>query len=373
MKSTKSSFEKVINLDQQVGSYQKETNSKKLQEPPPEILMHETKVLSLEEGYSLYIKGLNKDSTTKDIRKLFSPFGSIKVSKTSGTTATIEFKRKFKAKQAMTKLNGATVKDHSIIISMTNEGSTRMNNSISCNDCKYPNRNSVWDDIDIIPIVWNENDIKPEWEKIDIKPFNINNHINNHNNEIQVEQEIVHTYEDSPPSQHSSSPRLVIDSNVQSPINSLTSYEDELGLISRFSHGTYIHATMDERFKEFNENAWEIISTEDVTINPYNQLNLLVKISYWNLAHTIEYTTHQTKFFITCGLCPYPQVIEGMYETKNTLVTIMVRNSSKIMLTFKMGEPIKAFSAHTHEFVTQSLKQYSEQPEYLGQNYKLTQ
>jgi hypothetical protein len=166
---------------------------------------------------------------------------------------------------------------------------------------------------------------------------------------------------------------LIIDSNVQSPINSLTSYEDELGLISRFSHGTYIHATMDERFKEFNENAWEIISTEDVTINPYNQLNLLVKISYWNLAHTIEYTTQQTKFFITCGLCPYPQVIEGMYETKNTLVTIMVRNSSPIMLTFKMGEPIKAFSAHTQEFVTKSLKQYSEQPEYLGQNYKLTQ
>ncbi len=85
-----------------------------------------------------------------------------------------------------------------------------------------------------------------------------------------------------------------------------------------------------------------------------NQLNLLVKISYWNLAHTIEYTTQQTKFFITCGLCPYPQVLEGMYETKNTLVPIMVRNSSPIMLTFKMGEPIKAFSANTQEFLTKS-------------------
>ena len=278
------------------------------------------------------------------------------MSKTSETTATIKFKRKIKAIQAMTALNGTTIQDHTISISMTKE---EIMGSTSNDDCTYPKRISVWHNVDIIPMIWNE----PEKEKIDSKPVNTND---------QVEQEIVHIYKDSQPPQQSSPPRLIIDDNVQSTIKPGTSYENELSSISRMYQGTYIHTTIKEKFKSFNQNAWEIISTENVNIDPYDQLNLLVKISYWNLTQTLEYTTHQTKFFITCGLCPDPQVIEGMYETKNTLVPIMVRNSSPIKLILKMGTPIKAVSAHTQEFVTKSLKQYSEEPECLGMDYKLT-
>ena len=79
-------------------------------------------------------------------------------------------------------------------------------------------------------------------------------------------------------------------------------------------------------------NAWEIISTENVNIDPYDQLNLLVKISYWNLTQTLEYTTQQTKFFITCGLCPDPQVIEGMYETKNNVLISSQVSKNRIIV-----------------------------------------
>jgi len=361
MKSTKSSCGKASDWDQKVGSYQKPTNLKEPHEPILANLMHKTQVLPLykfgsKEGYHLYIKGLSRNSTNKDIRKLFSKLGSIKVSKTSETTATIKFKRKIKAIQAMTALNGTTIQDHTISISMTKE---EIMGSTSNDDCTYPKRISVWHNVDIIPMIWNE----PEKEKIDSKPVNTND---------QVEQEIVHIYKDSQPPQQSSPPRLIIDDNVQSTIKPGTSYENELSSISRMYQGTYIHTTIKEKFKSFNQNAWEIISTENVNIDPYDQLNLLVKISYWNLTQTLEYTTHQTQFFITCGLCPDPQVVEGVYETKNTLVPIMVRNSSPIKLILKMGTPIKAVSAHTQEFVTKSLKQYSEEPECLGMDYKLT-
>jgi hypothetical protein len=221
----------------------------------------------------------------------------------------------------MTALNGTTIQDHTISISMTKE---EIMGSTSNDDCTYPKRISVWHNIDIIPMIWN----KPEKEKIDIKPVKI--------------------------------------------IDPWTSYENELSSIARMYQGTHTHTTIKEKFKGFNHNAWEIISTENVNIDPYDQLNLLVKISYWNLTQTLEYTTHQTQFFITCGLCPDPQVVEGVYETKNTLVPIMVRNSSPIKLILKMGTPIKAVSAHTQEFVTKSLKQYSEEPECLGMDYKLT-
>jgi hypothetical protein len=291
--------------------------------------MQETKVLPLykfgsKEGYHLYIEGLSKNSTNKDIRKLFSKLGSIKVSKTSETTATIKFKRKIEAIQAMIALNGTTIQNHTISISMTNEESNKIIGSTSHDDCTYQKRSSAWHNIDIIPMIWN----KPEKEKIDIKPVKIN--------------------------------------------DPWTSYENELSSISRLYQGTHTHTTIKEKFKGFNHNAWEIISTENVNIDPYDQLNLFVKISYWNLTRTLEYTTHQTKFFITCGPCPDPQVIEGMYETKNTLVSIMVRNSSPIKLILKMGIPIKEVSAHAKEFVTKIIKQYSEEPECLGLNYKLT-
>ena len=135
---------------------------------------------------------------------------------------------------------------------------------------------------------------------------------------------------------------------------------------------------IDMRLQDFNNNAWEIISMEDITLNPYSQYNIKVKISQDNLEEQFKSLWQHTNFVVTCGLCPYPQVIEGSYKTQDFITNITVRNSSQVLLTFEKGIPIQGLAAHTCIFVSRSITQhnpnhYLKHPENFLCSHNLTQ
>ena len=136
--------------------------------------------------------------------------------------------------------------------------------------------------------------------------------------------------------------------------------------------------SIDIRLQNFNDNAWEIIAMEDITLHPYSQYNIKVKISQDNLVKQFKSLGQQEKFVVTCGLCPYPQIIEGIYNTQKSITNITVRNSSQRLLTFVKGIPIQGLTAHTCNFVSQNItkhnpNQFLRHPTQLSCSHDLTQ
>ena len=110
----------------------------------------------------------------------------------------------------------------------------------------------------------------------------------------------------------------------------------------------------DQRLNEYKDNAWELMVMEHIEIPPGMLSHLPIKITAEN-NHNIRPLKSQNIFVIIAALYPYPQINDGIYNTKNKLDQVVIKNSSKDILIFKKGEILEGVKAHTHNFVVQAL------------------
>ena len=57
------------------------------------------------------------------------------------------------------------------------------------------------------------------------------------------------------------------------------------------------------------------------------------------------------KFFVTSGMCPHPQVADGIYPIRYNQIQIRVRNGNQKSLTIGTNQQIQGVHGHTLNFI----------------------
>ena len=290
---------------------------------------------------TLCIKGLNKTCRTACLQELFSPFPSLtKIMRITNTTAIAKFRKFSEAERAMKKFNGSIFAQNTITVTMAN---------------KVPS----------LETIQNKHLHAPKQEQIILSHTRHADQMDSQ--PIAIQERICHSPQDEFHTPNND-PIPIQEELIQSSLN-------EGYTLRRDSNNK--HLSVEDRLQNFNDNAWKVISTKNVTVHPYCQHDLTVKISQNDGNYTVESTKQQCKFVITCGLQPLPQIIDGIYKAQNSITHITIRNSSKSLLSLTKGEPILGVTAHTCRFVAECMEgykpKYLEQPEYSGRSFPLTQ
>jgi hypothetical protein len=96
---------------------------------------------------------------------------------------------------------------------------------------------------------------------------------------------------------------------------------------------------------------------QEVSIAPYDIKNIFVKIdpSSKVVGIDIDYPIND-KVILTSGLAPYPQLPEGIYDVKDSLFRITIKNNSNKNMDIEKYETIKGVTCHSWEFVKSMLE-----------------
>jgi hypothetical protein len=114
--------------------------------------------------------------------------------------------------------------------------------------------------------------------------------------------------------------------------------------------------TIDERLKEFNDNALHIYSIGNVAIPPYNHSSVIVKVDESPSSREITSLSQVNgKIILTAGLSPYPQLQDGVYHVTNSRLEIHVRNNSDQTMVIEKNEQIRGVDCHNWRFVKRIL------------------
>ena len=381
-----------------------------------------SKIHTRGDGKAIYIDGMGKNTSKSTLRNLFQPFGEIiKINMySSKRSATIVFCNKRSAKKAKSQMQRSPCKGVPMKISMakdkvyeqepaaTNIKETVIKQSESYISLTTISSLSAWDELETKPqLIQNDqvsqsctsiSSIQSEWDEIeiedeiDIKPFHIDNHVDEQNHKKQKEQlkddyiiinnmepevkqeinEIQQCFNDfnktkeHPPSQPHP-PSSPVSSQASEPFHG---FEPEP--IIDHSPDMATHTISHQRLRDFQDNSWEIICMEEVAIPPRMSSTFSARITAENLSSVRNSLRNQNTFVLTCGLCPYPQTVDGVYYAQNGRVNLTIHNSSKSILLLRPEEVIKGLTAHTIKFVLQSLHQSYGNHSELRKSYNYT-
>jgi hypothetical protein len=109
--------------------------------------------------------------------------------------------------------------------------------------------------------------------------------------------------------------------------------------------------------KDYKDNTLKFYSTENVTIAPYDAQIMILDIinDPWFTPHfPLTSSSARKKFkhiFVTSGMCPHPQVPDGIYPIKYNQIQIVVRNGNQKSLKIGTNQQIQGLHGHTLNFI----------------------
>jgi hypothetical protein len=109
--------------------------------------------------------------------------------------------------------------------------------------------------------------------------------------------------------------------------------------------------TRDERLQEFNNNSLQIFAVSKVSISPYTESSVWVKLNPTTSREITSLSQVDGQMILTGGLSPYPQVQDGVYQVTNSSLTITIRNNSNEDMIIHKNEIIRGVDVHSWKFV----------------------
>ena len=107
----------------------------------------------------------------------------------------------------------------------------------------------------------------------------------------------------------------------------------------------------------YKDNTLQFYATEKVTIAPYSQEIMILDIinaPWFTPTFPLTSSSSRKKFnkiFVTSGMCPHPQVADGIYPVRYNQIQIVVRNGSEKVLTIGTNQQIQGLHGHTLNFI----------------------
>ena len=112
---------------------------------------------------------------------------------------------------------------------------------------------------------------------------------------------------------------------------------------------------MKKRRQEFNNNSLQIFAVSKVSISPYTESSVRVKLNPTTSREINPLSEVDGIIIMTGGLSPYPQIQDGIYQVTNSSLTIIIKNNSNEDMIIKRHEIIRGVDVHTWKFVRKSM------------------
>ena len=145
----------------------------------------------------------------------------------------------------------------------------------------------------------------------------------------------------------SSSSSSATTSSSSSPSHNHRKTENSRGQIN-----SNMDTTMFE-MNQFNNESLQIVSTQDMVLLPYTTTSFKARI----IKHDNQnFNMQEGKVSLTCGTAPFIQIIDGIYQVKESILNPTIRNNSSIVTNIYKNKIIKGTTCHLEENFNEDIK-----------------
>ena len=113
-----------------------------------------------------------------------------------------------------------------------------------------------------------------------------------------------------------------------------------------------IDTTMFE-MNRFNNESLQIVSTQDMVLLPYTTTPFEARII---TNKDQNFNILEGKVSLTCGVAPFIQIIDGIYQVKDSILTPSIRNNSSIIIHIYKNKIIQGTTCHLKEDTIKGMK-----------------
>ena len=155
----------------------------------------------------------------------------------------------------------------------------------------------------------------------------------------------IHQEYSSSAASSSSSPAST--SSSSSPSHNLSKIKNSQG---------QIHPNMDTtmlKMNQFNNESLQIVSTQDMVLLPYTTTSFKARI----IKHDDQnFNMPEGKVSLTCDTTPFIQIIDGIYQVKESILNPAIRNNSSIPTNIYKNQIIQGTTCYLEENIIEQIK-----------------
>ena len=104
---------------------------------------------------------------------------------------------------------------------------------------------------------------------------------------------------------------------------------------------------------QFNDESLQIVSTQDMVLLPYTTTSFKARI----IKHDNQnFNMQEGKVSLTCCTSPFIQVIDGIYQVKESILNPIIRNNSSIATNIYKNKIIKGTTCHLEKNISEEIR-----------------
>ena len=104
---------------------------------------------------------------------------------------------------------------------------------------------------------------------------------------------------------------------------------------------------------QFNNESMQIVSTQDMVLLPYTTTSFKARIIKQD---NQNFNIQEGKVSLTCGATPFIQIIDGIYQVKESIINPTIRNNSSIITNIFKNKIIKGTTCHLEKDINEGIK-----------------